>query len=181
LCASLSNIPFKKKTVPLSDYTCSLRELQNVRESVGFDSLPSNQVAAWTIAASPPDFLSENFFAQISSPSCMISRREGSILEHAMALCSLLLGKGENAYVAIGNVKKRCYVWVIVFKSRQEMNGLMRKNRMADTEEEEIEVLQNGTYIYGSLDSSESFNVQDFERFSKTETIKVRFRKQIPI
>lgn len=172
LCKSLSTIPFKNKVTPESELTGQLRTFKASRALEGFDSLTSNQSAAWSLAASPPDFLSENFFAQMSSPSSMIARREGSLLEHAIGLCSMLLGKEENAYVAIGNVRKRCYIWVIIVMAKVEADQLEKKNRMAYTEQDEYDMNQDAKYTYGSPESTESFNVNDFERFSKTESIR---------
>lgn len=169
LCKSLSTIPFKSKIVPVSDLTSQLRAAHVTRDiPTGFDSLASNQVAAWCLAASPPDFLSENFFPQMSSPSCMIARREGTLLEHAIAFCSILLGMEENAYVAIGNVKKRCYIWVIILKPKVESSQLTQEHISS----EKFEMDQNSTYTYGSSESRQSFRVEDFTIFSKTESIR---------
>ena len=176
LCASFSAIPFTNKKVPVSRLTKQLWALQIATDhesSNGFDSLQSNQVAAWTVAANPPDFLSENFFAQISSPSCMLSRREGSLMEHAMAFCSMLIGRNENAYIAIGNVKKRCYIWVVVFKLKTEHNHTVQKQRKICSEDEDnIVGEQSAIYTYGPANSRETFAAEDFELFSKIKEVR---------
>jgi hypothetical protein len=173
LCKSFSAIPFKNKTMPESDLTAQLRKLETYQnEPSGFDSLNSYQSAAWTLA-SPPNFLSENFFAQMSSPSSMIARREGSLLEHTMGLCSMLLAAGENAYVAIGNVKKRCYIWVIIVKTTaEEDQKLKQKKLLPYMEEDDYDVNTDALYIYKSFESQESFNVKDFDRFDRTKSIR---------
>ncbi|KAJ3325057.1 hypothetical protein HDU76_013262 [Blyttiomyces sp. JEL0837] len=75
--------------------------------------LDGGAVAGWHLRFAPQIYATENFFAQVSSPQTMLMRRRGSLFEHALLLCGLLLGMGLQSYVAIGKVKRRPYIWVI--------------------------------------------------------------------
>lgn len=69
----------------------------------GFDNAISNScVRAWDIDFIPTNCCSVNFFAQISSPQSVILRKRASLIEKAVMLCNLIIGLGQEAYVAIG-------------------------------------------------------------------------------
>jgi hypothetical protein len=78
------------------------------QENIYFDTLPgqSHRLAAYKTQLPPGSFATDTFFNQVSSPSAVIARRRGSVLEHAILLCSLFCGKGIDAYVAIGEGTK---------------------------------------------------------------------------
>ncbi|KAJ3267309.1 hypothetical protein HDU77_000022 [Chytriomyces hyalinus] len=61
----------------------------------------------WGLAAT------HNFYGHVASPQTMLLQRRGTLLEHAILLCNLLLGMGLPSYVAIGRVKQRPYTWVV--------------------------------------------------------------------
>jgi hypothetical protein len=85
----------------------------------------------------------------------------------------MLLAAGENAYVAIGNVKKRSYIWVIIVKTKAEADQkLKQKILLPYIENDDNELNTAAAYIYESLESRESFNVKDFERFERTKNIR---------
>lgn len=46
---------------------------------------------------------------QLCSPSLMLYRGYGSVMEHAILLCSLLLGSGFDAYVCVGESTLFCF------------------------------------------------------------------------
>lgn len=63
----------------------------------------SSGCASWKFrGGSSSNVASHSFFASIMSPSSMLFARKGSLIEHAILLCSLFLGKGMNAFVAVG-------------------------------------------------------------------------------
>ena len=175
ICAAVSTIPFKTRDVPPSEVTKHLNFIHQRREnSLGFDALSSSYVAAWKVKANPPDLISENFHTQFSSPSAMLARREGSLMEHAMLLCSLLLGIGANAYVAIGNIKRRCYIWVIVIYSKREQDKVIKRSHFADTGSDESKISQFDQYTQGSNTGKQTFHRQQFERFKLVNDIKTK-------
>ncbi|KAI9309973.1 hypothetical protein DFJ73DRAFT_968909 [Zopfochytrium polystomum] len=75
--------------------------------------LPICAVGGWERSASLHSRATECFFGMMNCPQTMIMRRSGSLMEHAILLCGLLLGLGLQAYVAVGKVKRRPYVWVV--------------------------------------------------------------------
>ncbi|KAJ1554910.1 hypothetical protein HK405_003744, partial [Cladochytrium tenue] len=66
----------------------------------------------------PPRGAAETLGAPVAQPASVLLRRGGSLLEHALLLCDLLLGLGLQAYVAIGKVMQRPYAWVVTITPR---------------------------------------------------------------
>lgn len=55
--------------------------------------------------------------------------RKGTLLEHAILLCGLFLGRGVNAYVAIGKTKSRPYCWVVTIEPNTTTTSTNREER----------------------------------------------------
>lgn len=176
LCEAVASIPFKSHDVPTSEVTKHLNFVHRHRQlNHGFDALPSSFVAAWKVKANPAELVSENFHVQFSSPSTMMGRREGTLMEHAMALCSMLLGLGANAYVAIGNIRKRTFIWVVVIYPKTEQDKVVKRSRYADTGDDEDQVLSDfDFYTYKGTRYNETFYKQDFERLDLVNEVKAK-------
>ncbi|KAJ3187590.1 hypothetical protein HK101_009343 [Irineochytrium annulatum] len=114
---AVSRIPYIIPIVPRSTATKRLMALHMsaAEEKVVDNSLmtDSTAIAGWMLCQNPHSVATENFYGQISSPQTMLLSRRGSLIEHSLLLCGLLLGMGFKAYVAIGKVKRRPYVWVV--------------------------------------------------------------------
>ncbi|KAJ3234634.1 hypothetical protein HDU81_001289 [Chytriomyces hyalinus] len=81
----------------------------------------------WSLAAT------QNFYGHVASPQTMLLQRRGTLLEHAILLCNLLLGMGLSSYIAIGRVKQRPYTWVVtLLKSDHEL--FIEKQQLDDFE-----------------------------------------------
>jgi hypothetical protein len=173
--SAISTIPYNVRDVPKSDLTKYLQfTYQYQKTGSGFDSLPSSFIATWKLRANPSEFLSENFHAQIASPSTMITRREGTLMEHAVALCSMLVGRGANAFVAIGTIKRRCYIWVIeISPNTDEDTPMEKRGRTADTGEDMHDIQHYDTFIYTTIvDGEEDSDVFRKGEFEKREQVK---------
>ncbi|KAJ3411147.1 hypothetical protein HDV05_002661 [Chytridiales sp. JEL 0842] len=103
---AVANIPYHHGIVHVSDTTkrlisqhLSAAEEDSVASNGTSDSL---SVAGWPLMHSPFMEATENFYAQVSSPQTMLIKRKGTLMEHAVLLCGLLLGMGVQAYIAIG-------------------------------------------------------------------------------
>jgi hypothetical protein len=86
-------------------------------------------LASWkTKGKCPGGFATETFMKQVASPSTMLVRRRGSLIEHAIFLCSLFRGKNVNAFVALGEVKHRPYAWVLTIIHRSDLESYFGSN-----------------------------------------------------
>ncbi|KAJ3108067.1 hypothetical protein HDU97_002302 [Phlyctochytrium planicorne] len=118
---AVARIPYQLPTVPRSEHSRRLLSLhlssaeeEKITDGELSDSIA---VAGWPLKNAPHGIATENFYAQISSPQTMLLSKRGSLIEHAILLCNLLLGMGFQSYVAIGKVKRRPYVWVVTINN----------------------------------------------------------------
>ncbi|KAI9327055.1 hypothetical protein BDR26DRAFT_876141 [Obelidium mucronatum] len=103
----------------------------------------------WTLSAT------QNFFAQVASPQTMLLQRKGTLLEHAMLLCNMLLGMGMPSYVAIGQAKKRPYVWVI---------SILKSDHEAYIEAEEFDDFSPCEITYSNVEPPLQFQRTEFRQ-----------------
>lgn len=180
LCMAISSIPFKNRELTVSEKTKHLLFVHQYEQREGFDSSPSSYVASWKVKANPAEMISESFYAQFASPSAMISRREGTLMEHAMAFCSMLLGIGVNAYVAIGRIKKRRYIWVIVIHVKKIDEQEKRKTRYADTDEDvAVDLSQLDFVSYESAGKKYVFKKKRFALLSLVDEVNAKNSKLV--
>ncbi|KAI8920524.1 hypothetical protein BC831DRAFT_478987 [Entophlyctis helioformis] len=116
-------------------------------EHTDMHSGESANLSAWYYKGNPAAYATETFFGQVASPSSMLLVRAGSVLEHACLLCSLFLGRHMNAFVAIGEVKRRPYVWVVTISPRANAKPPPSTNGNNNNS-------NNGNTNAGSLNSS---------------------------
>nr|KAJ3418284.1 hypothetical protein HK105_000098 [Polyrhizophydium stewartii] len=117
----------------------------------------SMTLSAWYFKGNPAAFATETFFGQVASPSSMLLARAGSLLEHACFLCSAFLGRQMNAFVAVGEVKRRPYVWVVTIASRSELS-----DSLADAMRKERQIISKVKYYIDELETTVTFERQKF-------------------
>ncbi|KAJ3206164.1 hypothetical protein HDU67_008350 [Dinochytrium kinnereticum] len=121
---AVARIPYQLPIVPRAELSRRLMSQfmsSEEEERIDGGEVPDSlAVAGWPLRNTPQGLATENFFAQIASPQTMLLARRGSLVEHAILLCGLLLGMGFQAYVAIGKVKRRPYVWVVTINPVME-------------------------------------------------------------
>jgi hypothetical protein len=105
ISSAVSSLPFEQ---PIVVPQWSTQEFIQTNENV-----QKNPLASFKLRVSPGGYATETFISQVSSPSTILVRRSGSLIEHAILLCSLFLGKDVQAFVAIGESNNRPYAWVI--------------------------------------------------------------------
>eukprot|EP00698_Gefionella_okellyi_P022242 TRINITY_DN7343_c0_g1_i1.p1 TRINITY_DN7343_c0_g1~~TRINITY_DN7343_c0_g1_i1.p1 ORF type:complete len:1029 (+),score=195.06 TRINITY_DN7343_c0_g1_i1:94-3180(+) len=78
---------------------------------------------------------------QTCSPSLMMYRGNGTVFEHALLLCDLLLGMGLDAYVCLGGGLGTRHAWVITIRDPDLEDGASSANSSApDTPEPDTHV-----------------------------------------
>ncbi|KAI8846663.1 hypothetical protein BC829DRAFT_261294 [Chytridium lagenaria] len=114
---AVARIPYQLPVVPHTEASrrlISLHVSAEEEERIGEGEITdSAATAGWPLRYAPHGLATENLFAQIAAPQTMLLARRGSLMEHAILLCGLMLGMGFQSYVAIGKVKRRPYVWVV--------------------------------------------------------------------
>ncbi|KAI9188925.1 Centrosomal protein of 76 kDa [Blastocladiella emersonii ATCC 22665] len=70
-----------------------------------------------------PVICAESRFTQIATPATVVARGFGSLMDHAILLCSLFLGMGSDAFVAIGNAQGKHHVWVVTMDRQPHYPG----------------------------------------------------------
>ncbi|KAI8915769.1 hypothetical protein EDD86DRAFT_3982 [Gorgonomyces haynaldii] len=85
----------------------------------------STLISSWNTKGVVGSYVSETFYEPIGSPATMIGRRYGSLQEHAILLCSLFKGLGVKAYVTVGEIKRRRYIWVTTITEREKATELI--------------------------------------------------------
>ncbi|KAI8616421.1 hypothetical protein BC830DRAFT_201968 [Chytriomyces sp. MP71] len=99
-----------------------------------------NNQYSWTVAAT------YNLYAQVSTPHTMIIQRRGTLLEHAVFLCNLLLGIGIPSFVALGKVKQRPYAWVVT---------IIHPEQDLFSEREDVDMFRSCTISYSNVDGEQ--------------------------
>ena len=106
---AVSRIPYDFNIVARSEKTLALmkQHLSSIDEekAIKWDANTGIQISKCLLRNSPHLLATDNYFAQVASPQTMILKKCGSLLEHAILLCGLLLGKGINSFVALGTSK----------------------------------------------------------------------------
>lgn len=83
----------------------------------------ADNLCQWLTEGSIGTYATETFMTQVATPSSVLIRRRGTLIEHALLLCSFFRGLHVNAYVAIGEVKSRPYVWVVTIMPRNMLHN----------------------------------------------------------
>lgn len=109
IAIAVAQIPFKTWVIPSSG---SLKIENNNDEEAHLYSRGHSGHSGGAGAGNPGN-MTNSFHAPITSTSSMILNRRGTLMEHAILLCGLFLGRGVNAYVAVGWAKSRPFVWVV--------------------------------------------------------------------
>ncbi|KAJ3369566.1 hypothetical protein HDU91_007073 [Kappamyces sp. JEL0680] len=88
-------------------------------------------LAKWLTFGKPGSAATETFVGQIGSPSSTLIKRKGNLIEHALLLCSFFRGQHINAYVAIGQAKKRPFTWVVTVIPRSQLHNFLNAGHPA--------------------------------------------------
>ncbi|KAI9218995.1 hypothetical protein BC828DRAFT_387180, partial [Blastocladiella britannica] len=109
LARYVAHIPCYSPWTPLSDATH--RALSKLPSAVANTLHHGTQPLA--DAYLTPVTVAESRFTQVATPASMVARGFGSVMDHAVLLCSLFLGAGSDAYIAFGAIRGRHAVWVV--------------------------------------------------------------------
>ncbi|KAG9393909.1 C2 domain [Carpediemonas membranifera] len=79
-----------------------------------------------------------------ANPAMVLTAQKGTLWERAILLCSLLLGQGVDAYVALGHSNRRRTVWVVTFETpaEREERGLPFEDSGGESAKESSRVQQ---------------------------------------
>ncbi|ORY66769.1 hypothetical protein LY90DRAFT_667933 [Neocallimastix californiae] len=111
----VSLIPSSTDILPISDESRNiLSSFSAINISKLYYYIPNESSAIQFYSTSITPYNTDSFFRQFNSPNTILFKKRASLFEHCMILCDLFLGIGLDAYVAIGKLKHRQYMWVIV-------------------------------------------------------------------
>ncbi|KAJ1515630.1 hypothetical protein HMI54_009164 [Coelomomyces lativittatus] len=156
----VSEIPFYTPIHPHSDITLNiLKKLPGpVLEKFRVPSAPLSYSHA------KPLSISETRFSRISVPVSFISRGYGTLMDHALLLCSFFLALDINAYVAVGSIHERFHVWVVSFEGSVKYSYppsplIVTESQRYDTNEKDnLSILQiTEEYAYKKILQQTSF------------------------
>ncbi|KNE70630.1 hypothetical protein AMAG_15386 [Allomyces macrogynus ATCC 38327] len=109
LARFVAQIPFYAPWTPFSETTH--RQLAKLSAKVA--NLLHHSTQPLANGYGEPVICAESRSSQIATPASMVARGFGSLMEHAILLCSLFLGHGSDAFVAVGTHHGMHRVWVV--------------------------------------------------------------------
>ncbi|KAI9204569.1 uncharacterized protein BJ171DRAFT_504703 [Polychytrium aggregatum] len=133
---AVAAIPYESRRVPSSPVSQSYQSLLSIAETENLDRSeppPWNSIAGWRTQLNAPAMACLNIHERINSPSTMIIRKRGNLMEHAVLLCGLLIGMGKNAFVALGKAKKRPYAYVVTIDPAPREDWVARNDSLRGT------------------------------------------------
>jgi len=136
----VSLIPSSTDMLPISDESRKiLSSFSAINISKLYYYIPNESSSIQFYSTSITPYNTDSFFRQFNSPNTVLFKRRGSLFEHCMILCDLFLGIGCDAYIAVGKLKYRPYMWVIVMensegnnKSESKLKLFLKNNKSFD-------------------------------------------------
>ncbi|ORZ35634.1 hypothetical protein BCR44DRAFT_37706 [Catenaria anguillulae PL171] len=125
----VARIPFYSSWTAFSDTTH--RQLSKLTSAIANKLHHSTQPLSDSFLH--PVVCAESRFTQVATPGSLVSRGFGSVLDHAILLCSLFLGAGHDAYLAIGTTYGKHTVWVITIDRRKHSHPVFSADIVEDT------------------------------------------------